>query len=103
LAGTVCAAGFYRGEAKSVFFGREFHHNRLNVIVPHGCGGGHPPRDFPRWDGNRAFDAIFHLMRQGKLNVAPIINPVVGRPEAADLFRRMRDEPDRIVKFGVKF
>jgi len=43
------------------------------------------------------------MMRQGKLTVAPIVNPVVGRSEAVDLFRRMRDEPDRIVKFAVRF
>ena len=71
--------------------------------MPHGCGGGHRPRDYPRWDTRRTFDALYQLMRRGKLNVAPIINPVVGRSEAVDLFRRMRDEPDRIVKLAVKF
>ncbi len=31
------------------------------------------------------------------------VNPVVGRAEAPDIFRRMRDEADSIAKFAVKF
>ncbi|MEK6793407.1 MAG: zinc-binding alcohol dehydrogenase [Spirochaetota bacterium] len=103
VGGTVCAAGFYRTDAHGVFLGREFHHNRLTMIVPHGCGFGHPPRDIPRWDERRAVAAILSMMRQGKLNVGGIVDPVVGTAEALDMFRRMRDEPDAIVKFAVKF
>ena len=42
--GTVCSAGFYQGEAHGLYLGREWHHNRLTMVVPHGCGWGHPPR-----------------------------------------------------------
>ncbi len=103
MTGTVCAAGFYRGEARGLFLGRESHHNRLTLIVPHGCGGGHPPRDHPRWDKTRAFDTILAQMRAGRLAVRDIVNPVVGMEEATDLFRRTRDEPDQVVKFAVQF
>jgi threonine dehydrogenase-like Zn-dependent dehydrogenase len=102
IAGTVCAAGFYRGDAAGVFLGRELHHNRLTLVVPHGCGFGHPPRDYPRWDQTRAYTAIFSMMRQGRLAVGKMVDPVVDRAEAVHMFRRMRDEPDRIVKFAVK-
>ncbi|HXV44208.1 MAG TPA: zinc-binding alcohol dehydrogenase, partial [Anaerolineae bacterium] len=67
VGGTICSAGFYQGESSSLWLGREWHHNRLTMIVPHGCGWGHLPRDYPRWDQKRAYDAIVSLMRQGRL------------------------------------
>lgn len=103
VGGVICAAGFYRGDGKGLWLGREFHHNRLEMVVPHGCGWGHPPRDYPRWDTRRAYEAILSQMRRGQLNVQGLINPVACPNEAADLFRLCRDEPDRVVKFAVKF
>ena len=47
VGGTVCSAGFYQGEAHGLWLGREWHHNRLNMVVPHGCGWGHTPREYP--------------------------------------------------------
>jgi threonine dehydrogenase-like Zn-dependent dehydrogenase len=103
VGGTICSAGFYQREAFGMWLGREWHHNRLTMIVPHGCGWGHPPRDYPRWDEQRAYDAIASLMRQGKLSAPGLIQPVVSLEEAPEVFRLMRDEPDRVIKFGVKF
>ena len=103
MTGTVCSSGFYRGEAKGIFFGREYHHNQLNMIVPHGCGGSQPPRDYPRWDDARAYDAILSMMATGKMDVTAIVNPVVNTTEAVHIFRRMRDEADSIAKFAVQF
>jgi threonine dehydrogenase-like Zn-dependent dehydrogenase len=103
VGGTVCAAGFHRTDAAGIWLGREFHHNRLTMIVPHGCGFGHPPRDYPRWDESRAYDAIFAMMRSGRLDLPGLVDPVVGREQAVNLFRQMRDEPDRIAKFAVRF
>ena len=67
VAGTVCSAGFYQGESAGLWLGREWHHNRLTMIVPFGCGWMNVPRDYPRWDEQRAYDAIASLMRQSKL------------------------------------
>jgi threonine dehydrogenase-like Zn-dependent dehydrogenase len=103
MTGTVCTSGFYRGEAKSIYFGREYHHNQLTMIVPHGCGNSGPARDYPRWDDRRAFDAILSMMGSGKMDVASIVDPVVGMDDAPDIFRRLRDEADSIAKFAVKF
>lgn len=103
VTGTVCAAGFYRGEARGLFLGKEAHHNRLSIIIPHGCGYGHPPRDYPRWDRSRTFDALLDQMRTGRLEVGQIVNPVVGVDEATGLFRMTRDQPDRVIKFAVRF
>ncbi len=103
VAGTVSAAGFYQGEASSLWLGREWHHNRLSMIVPHGCGWGHPPRDFPRWDSSRAYDAVVSLMRQERLDVSDIIQPVISIDRGPDVYRMMIEEPQKTVKFAVEF
>lgn len=103
LCGTICSAGFYQGEAQALWLGQEWHHNRLTMVVPHGCGWGHLPRDYPRWDEKRAYDTIVSLMRQGILQVPGLIQPVMSLEEAPDVFRLMRDDPGRVVKFAVRF
>jgi threonine dehydrogenase-like Zn-dependent dehydrogenase len=103
IAGTICSAGFYQRDAQGLWLGREWHHNRLTMVVPHGCGWGHPPRDFPRWDAGRAHDAIVSLMRQGKLQAMGLIDPVVGFGDVSEVYRLIRDEPHRVVKYAVRF
>jgi threonine dehydrogenase-like Zn-dependent dehydrogenase len=103
VGGTICAAGFYQGPAQTLWLGREFHHNRLTMIVPHGCGWGTPPRDYPRWDEQRAYDAIVSMMRQGKLTAPGLIQPIVKLEDGPELFRLIEHEPDKVIKYGVKF
>ena len=101
--GTVCSAGFYQGEAHGLYLGREWHHNRLTMVVPHGCGWGHPPRDYPRWDQKRAYDAIAGLLRSGRLDAPGLIKPIVPIEEGVEVFRLIRDEPDKVIKYAVRF
>jgi len=103
VGGTVCSAGFYQGEAHGLWLGREWHHNRLSIVVPHGCGWGHPPRDYPRWDEHRAYDCIVSMMRKGKLTAPGLIQPVVRLEEGPEVFRQIREEPDRVIKYAVSF
>jgi len=103
IEGTVCSAGFYQGEAHSLWLGREWHHNRLTMIVPHGCGWGHHPRDYPRWDEKRAYDTIVSMMRKGKLTAPGLIGPVVSIEEGPEVFDLIRSEPDRVRKYAVRF
>ena len=103
VGGTVCSAGFYQGEAHGLWLGREWHHNRLSIVVPHGCGWGHPPRDYPRWDERRAYDCIVSMMCKGKLTAPGLIQPVVRLEEGPEVFRQIREEPDRVIKYAVRF
>lgn len=103
VGGTVCSAGFYQGEAHGLWLGRGWHHNRLTMIVPHGCGWGHPPRDYPGWDGQRAYDCIVNMMRKGKLTAPWLICPVVPIEEGPEVFRLMEHEPGKVIKFAVRF
>lgn len=103
IAGTVCSAGFYQTDAQGVWLGREFHHNRLTMIVPHGCGWGHPPRDTPRWDTERAYAAIASLMQQGRLDVPGLVNYQMGFEDSPQLFDRLKEQKGAVIKFAVKF
>jgi threonine dehydrogenase-like Zn-dependent dehydrogenase len=103
VGGTVCSAGFYQGEAHGLWLGREWHHNRLSIVVPHGCGWGHHPRDYPRWDEKRAYDTIVRMMRKGKLTAPGLIRPVVPLEEGPEVFRLIREEPDDVLKYAVRF
>ncbi len=101
VGGLICSAGFYQGEAQGLFLGREWHHNRLTMIVPHGCGGGHESRDYPYWDQQRAFETILAMMRRGQLNASGLINKVYSLEEATRAFQHIREQPDDIIKFAV--
>ncbi len=101
--GTVCSAGFYQGEAYGLHLGREWHHNRLTIVVPHGCGWGHEPRDYPRWDQKRAYDVLASLLHSGKLDVSGLITPIVGFEEGVDVFHMIRDDPNQVIKYGIRF
>jgi len=103
VGGTVCSAGFYQGEARGMWLGREWHHNRLTLVVPHGCGWGHPPRDYPKWDGKRAYNCIVSMMRKGRLTAPGLINPVVPLEEGPEVFRLIEHEPDKVIKFAIRF
>ena len=103
VGGTVCAAGSYQGESRELWLGREFHHNRLALVVPHGCGWGHPPRDHPGWDERRAYDAIVSLMRKGTLTAPGLVRPVVSLDEGPDVWRLIEHDPDRVIEYAARF
>lgn len=103
VAGTICSAGFYQDEAKHLWLGREWHHNRLTMIVPHGCGWGHEPRDYPRWDRQRAYDTLAHLMAMGILRDLNIINLTVGFSEATNILEAIQKQADQVIKYAVEF
>lgn len=101
--GIVCSAGFYQGEAHSLWLGREWHHNRLNIVVPHGCGWGHVPRDFPRWDEKRAYDSMVSLLRKGYLRVPGLIHPIVSIEDGPKVWELIEKKPAEVIKYAVRF
>lgn len=103
VGGTVCMTGFYQGEAHSVWFGREAHHNRLTFLIPHGCGWANLPRDHPRWTQERANEALVGLMRKGILTAPGILYPIVSLEEAPEVWRWIAQEPNKVIKFAVRF
>jgi hypothetical protein len=73
------------------------------MIVPHGCGWGHPPRDYPRWDRLRALGCIAAMMGRGGLSVPTWIDPVIGFEAGAAIFDLIRDAPGGVIKYAVTF
>ncbi len=103
MRGRISAAGFYQGEARSVWFGREFHHNRLEIVVPHGCGWGHEPRDYPRWDEHRAYSVMVEMLQSQRYDLSGLIDPLVRVEEAPDVWKRIENDPGTVIKYGVEF
>ena len=100
--GTICSAGFYQGEAHSLFLGREWHMNNLTMIVPNGCGGWHETRNYPHWNNRRVGDTILSMMRQDRLKAQGLINRVYeGLDDATDVFQHIIEAPDELIKFAV--
>lgn len=103
VGGTVCAAGFYQGEANKLWLGREFHHNRVTLIVPHGCGWGHPPRDYPLWDDQRAYDTLAHLIQQRRLTAPDLINHTIPFEQGTQILELIRSRASEVIKYAVRF
>ncbi len=100
--GVICSAGFYQGEAKDLFLGREWHHNLLKMIVPNGCGGWHETRDYPHWNNRRVVETILSMMRQDRLKAQGVINRVYeGLADATQVFQHIQEAPDDLIKFAV--
>ena len=103
VGGTICSAGFYQGEGQGLWLGREWHHNRLTMIVPHGCGWGHPPRDYPLWDSQRAYDGIVSLMRKQRLTAPGLINLTLSAEAGTQILAMIREKPEQVIKYAVDF
>jgi hypothetical protein len=73
------------------------------MIVPHGCGWGHPPRDYPLWDSQRAYDGIVSMMRKGHLMAPGLINLTLSRAEGVHILKLIHEKPEQVIKYAVDF
>ena len=102
--GTVCALGFYQGEANSLWLGREWHHNQLTIIVPRACGRLRSDGDGARWNRGRMYDTVVSMLREHTLTGGEMIGPFISFTNAADLVglleRPLRDGVRCAIEFG---
>ena len=103
ICGTVCSTGFYQNTAEDIWLGREWHHNRLTMVVPHGCGWGHVSRDYPRWTEKRAYASMIELLRKGRFDAPGLIDPYGEFYEGPEIISRIKETPEEVVKFGIHF
>lgn len=101
-AGTVVAAGFYRGGGTPLQLGAEWHHNRVTMVSSMGvweC----PHRDHPLWTRGRIHDAAAQLLAEGKLNTDGLISQRIPFQQAAEAYRLIEAHPESVVKVVLTY
>lgn len=76
----VVVSGFFQGEAKGLFLGEEFHHNRIELVCSQ-ISGVNPKLDH-RWSRMRLDQTIMQLQAEGRVDFKKLITH---RFEARDL------------------
>jgi threonine dehydrogenase-like Zn-dependent dehydrogenase len=83
----VVAMGFFQGEARGLFLGDEFHHNRIELISSQISGVA--PEASHRWSKLRLWQTAVRLQHENRLNLLPLITHSVPFAEAPSLFQRL--------------
>jgi len=97
----VVTLGFFQGTGQGLFFGEEFHHNRINVVCSQ-IYGVNPELTY-RWNQARQVAAAIQLQADGILNLRPIITHVIPFAGAAEAFRLCDYEPDATIQVVLEF
>lgn len=97
----VVALGFFQGEARGLFLGEEFHHNRISLICSQISGVN--PALKERWDRLRLATTFMGLIAADRLNLRSLITHIAPFAEAATLFQRLDTEPDTVVQAVLSF
>jgi threonine dehydrogenase-like Zn-dependent dehydrogenase len=87
----VIAMGFIQNEARGLYLGEEFHHNRVNVVSSQ-ISGVSPDLDH-RWDRLRLAQTAMQLQAEGVLNLGPLITHTFPLYQAAEAFRLLDEDP----------
>lgn len=97
----VVAMGFFQGEAKGLFLGEEFHHNRVNIVGSQ-ISGVDPEAKY-RWDKMRLWQTVIRLQNEGILNLRPLITHRIPFNRAAELFEIIDQAPAQVVQAMIEF
>ena len=99
--GRVVAMGFFQGEARGLFLGEEFHHNRVTLLCSQ-ISGVAPERSY-RWDRLRLVETTMRLQVAGVLNLAPLITHTFPFEQAAEAFRLLDESPADALQVVLDF
>jgi 2-desacetyl-2-hydroxyethyl bacteriochlorophyllide A dehydrogenase len=97
----VVASGFYQGEASALFLGREFHHNRIELVCSQISGVS--PRLGHRWDRERLERTVMELQARGRLDLEALVSHVVPMEDAAEAFRLLDERPGEAMQVVLRF
>jgi len=100
--GTIVPVSWYHGEARGLDLGEEWHFNR-QILVSGARLESEPYRDHPRWKRRRVYDTVVQLLRQNRLSVEGILDPVANFEEAIEAYRMIEEEPEKTIKLGVRY
>ena len=97
----VVAMGFLQGEARGLYLGEEFHHNRVNVISSQ-ISGVAPDLSY-RWNRLRLAQTAIRLQAEGVLTLKPLITHVLPFAQAAEAFRTLDESPAEALQVVLDF
>ncbi|MFJ6671403.1 zinc-binding alcohol dehydrogenase [Actinosynnema sp. NPDC091369] len=97
----VVTGGFYQGEARGLFLGEEFHHNRVDLVCSQISGVA--PRHAHRWDRARLNATVIDLAVAGHLRLRPLISHVVPFTDAAWAYDLLDTRPDQALQVVLGF
>jgi threonine dehydrogenase-like Zn-dependent dehydrogenase len=97
----VVAMGFFQGEARGLFLGEEFHHNRIDLVCSQ-ISGVSPALKY-RWDALRLSTVFMDLVADARLDLKPLVSHVVPFAEAASLFELIDKRPSEIIQGVISF
>ena len=100
--GLVVTVSNYHGPGNALHLDEEWHLTRVTVRSSMPVWG-NPSRDYPLWDGPRVEATALELMRRGLLKSDGLVAPIVPFEQAAEAYHWIQDDPDRVVKLGVRF
>ena len=95
------ALGFYQNEARGLFLGEEFHHNRIEIICSQ-IGGIHP-RYLYRWDMDRLYRTVMQMQKSGKLKLKELITHKADFRDAQSLYRIIDKTPMDVIQSVLVF
>ncbi len=97
----VVALGFFQGDARGLFLGEEFHHNRINIVCSQ-ISDVSPGLKY-RWDRLRLVTTFMGLVADGRLDLKPLITHVAPYERAASLFELLDQQPETVVQAVIAF
>lgn len=100
-AARVVVLGFIQGEAKQIFLGEEFHHNRIQLV----CSqiGGVSNDLSTRWNRLRLIRTIYDLQASSKLDLKPLITHQFPFEEAEQAFELLDTHPEDALQVVLQF
>lgn len=97
----VVAMGFFQGEAKGLFLGEEFHHNRINLVCSQISGVS--PDLQHRWTKLRLWQTAVNLQAEGLLDLRPIITHRAPFERAHELYEALDQRPQEVLHAVIEF
>jgi 2-desacetyl-2-hydroxyethyl bacteriochlorophyllide A dehydrogenase len=100
-AGKVISLGFYQNNARGLYLGEEFHHNRVQIICSQ-IFAVNPALSY-RWDVQRLERTIMALQAAGRLELTPLITHEIPFREAPAAYQLLEEHPDAAVQIVLTY
>lgn len=99
--GTLVLGAYPDATQAYIDFGRESHHNQLNIVFTRACS--HPLRDHPRWDWHRIRKATWRMITSGLLDGGPIVDDPIPFESVLEGYSKVVENPQNSIKLSVKY